>query len=425
MEAQLLNLLLVAPNCDGNDVGEAWIAFQWVKRLARRHRVTLLTYHKLGKTPAARQLSGVEVVEWPEPRLFSSAERLNSLLKPGYVPFYFRARRWIRQALGSGRTFDIAHQLAPVALRYPSPLAGLELPYVLGPVGGSLDAPPGLARDRDTAPWYVGLRRFDRLRLRFDPLLRKTYEQADCVIGIAPYVRNVLDGLSPRRLEFLADTGVEALPPPVDRSAHSGPVRLLFVGRLIKTKGVREAIRALARLPDAPVVLDIVGDGFDRVNCEQIAAQAGLAGRVVFHGRKSREEVDAFYRSADIFVFPSYREPGGIAPVEAMAWGLPLIVSNWGGPAASVDDTCGIRIDPRTPEQFASDLAQVIKRLVHDRDLRLSLGAGARERVAKTALWDEKILVMERLYEEVLLDRARGRSVLASDEIERLQAQSA
>jgi glycosyltransferase involved in cell wall biosynthesis len=398
----MLNLLLVAPTCDGEDVGEAWVAFQWAKRLSARHRLTLLTYHKQGRIPAAAQLPGVEVIEWVEPKLFSGMERLNSMLKPGYARFFLRARRWVRAALAQGRTFDIAHQAVPVAMRYPTPLLGLGLPYLIGPVGGSLDAPSGFSASGDTAPWYVGLRKLDRLRLRFDPMLRRTYEDADCVVGIAPYVGEFLAGLSVRRLEFLSETGVEALPEAVDRSQRGGPLRLLFVGRVIRTKGVREAIGALRHLRDAPVVLDIVGDGFDRRKCEEIAAAIGVADKVVFHGRKSRREVDEFYRQADVFVFPSYREPGGNAPFEAMAWGLPLIAANRGGPAAAVDATSGVLIEPETPEQMEREIAAAVTRLLADRESRLALGAGARRRVARIGLWDQKIRNMEALYEDVL-----------------------
>jgi len=402
----MLNLLLVAPTCDGDDVGEAWVAYQWAKRLSARHRLTLLTYHKQGRIPVSAQLPGVEVVEWVEPRLFAGMERLNSLLKPGYVPFFLHARVWIRHALAQGRKFDLAHQCVPVAMRYPSPLAGSGLPYLIGPVGGSLDAPAAFNGVTDTAPWYVGLRRLDRWRMRLDPLLRRTYEDADCVVGIAPYVEEFLAGLSLRRLEFLSETGVEALPEDVDRSERNGPLRLLFVGRIIKTKGVREAIGALRHLREAPVRLDIVGDGFDRATCEELAAEIGVADKVVFHGHKARGEVDAFYRAADVFVFPSYREPGGNAPFEAMAWGLPLIVANRGGPAAAVDETSGVLIEPRNPQQMEREIAEAIERLLVDRSLRLALGAGALRRVARIGLWDQKIRRMEGLYEDVL--RARG-----------------
>lgn len=137
----MARLLLVAPTCNGEDVGEAWVAYQWARRLGERHDVTLLTYHKKGATPASRQLSNVKIVEWSEPPVLGRAERLNSILKPGYIPFYYRARRWIRQALTDGMRFDIVHQPVPVAMRYPSPAANLGLPLVIGPVGGGLNTP--------------------------------------------------------------------------------------------------------------------------------------------------------------------------------------------------------------------------------------------------------------------------------------------
>jgi glycosyltransferase involved in cell wall biosynthesis len=380
-----------------------------VRRLARRHNVTLLTYFKRGRPPASTQLNGVQVVEWPEPALFGRAERFNSMFKPGYLSFYTKARRWIQKALADGRRFDLAHQLLPVAMRYPSPVAGLGIRYLIGPVGGSLDTPAGFADDPDTAPWYVGLRRLDRLRMRYDPFLRRTYENASCVIGIAPYVREFLDDVSLRRLEFLSETGIESLPPNIDRSKESHVIRLLFVGRLIRTKGARDAIRALEHLTDIPVSLDIVGDGFDRANCEDQARESGVKERVTFHGRRSRLEVDEFYKAADIFIFPSYREPGGNVAFEAMGWGLPLIVSDCGGPGAAVDETCGIRISPTNPAQFSKDIANAVRRLAIDHHLRLALGEGGRRRVARTALWDQKIEAIEILYRSILSGEALGR----------------
>src|SRR5580698_4471542 len=93
---------------DGEDVGEVWHGFQWVRRLAARHEVTILTYYKRGRNPLSGQLPGVRVIEWREPALVGKAERLNSLLKPGWVPFYVRTRRWIRQRLAAGERFDLA-----------------------------------------------------------------------------------------------------------------------------------------------------------------------------------------------------------------------------------------------------------------------------------------------------------------------------
>lgn len=392
---------MIAP-CDGEDVGEAWVGHQWACRLGARHNVTLLTYYKRGRTPPSRQLNGIRVIEWAEPPAVGRAERLNSMLKPGYIPFYLRARRWIRQALARGERFDIAYQPVPVAMRYPSPAASLGIPLIVGPVGGSLPSPEGFSTREETAPWYVGLRRLDRLRARHDPWLRATYEQASCVIGIAPYVRNFLDGLPLQRFEVMSETGLEYLPEEVDRANRTGEVRLLFVGRLVRTKGARDAIRALGLVGDLAVVLDIVGDGFDRQECEALAAELGLGNRVRFHGWLRREEVREFYAAADVFLFPSYREPGGNVIFEAMGQGLPVITSDIGGPGSAVDDTSGIRIHPTSTDQYARAIATAITRLVTDRDLRLSLGTGARRRASEVALWDSKILRLEELWTEIL-----------------------
>jgi glycosyltransferase involved in cell wall biosynthesis len=397
----VLKLLMIAP-CDGEDVGEAWVAFQWVQRLAARHEVTLLTYHKRGRTPASDQLDRARVIEWAEPPGFSRAERLNSMLKPGYLPFYVRARRWIRGAVAAGERFDIAYQPVPVAMRYPSPVAGLGIPFAIGPVGGSLPSPAGFDGGEETAPWYVGMRRLDRLRLRRDPLLHRTYEQASCVIGIAPYVQAFLAGTAIQRFAMMSETGIEQLPDPVDRTSRSGDVRLLFVGRLIRTKGARDVIRALSLVPGLAARLDIVGDGFDRGACEALAAELGLSGRVRFHGQLPRDRVDDFYRSADIFVFPSYREPGGNVTFEAMGYGLPLIVSDLGGPGNVVDDTSGIRLHPESPDQYAHAIADALTRLVTDQELRLRLGDGARRRAADIALWDSKVAHLESIFAEIL-----------------------
>ena len=147
-----------------------------------------------------------------------------------------------------------------------------------------------------------------------------------------------------------------------------------------------------------------MGDGPDRAACEALTAELGLSARVRFHGRLPREEVAGFYREADVFVFPSYREPGGNVVFEAMAHGLPLIVSDIGGPGNVVDGSCGIRLHPVAPAEYARDLAAAITRLA-DPALRGLLGDGARARAAEVALWDSKVRHLEAIYTEVLAGR--------------------
>ncbi|MCR2808938.1 MULTISPECIES: glycosyltransferase family 4 protein [unclassified Microbacterium] len=396
-----MKVLMIAPACDGEDVGEAWVAFQWAQMLSDEHDLTLLTTYKRGHTPSAVQLPDVRVIEWQEPPGVGRFERLNSLMQPGYVPFYLRARRWLRRRLADGERFDIAHQAVPVAMRYPSPAAGSGIPLLIGPVGGSLGSPPAFAEDEGTTPWWQRLRALDAWRIRRDPLLRRTYESAACVIGVAPYVQDFLSGLTLRRFEIMSETAVHTVPPPVDRSAHEGSVRLLYVGRIVRTKGLRDAITALGLTRDLDVVLDVLGDGDDRAACEALAVRLGVSARVRFHGKVPREAVDGFYERADVFVFPSYREPGGNVSLEAMAYGLPLVVCRRGGPGANVDDACAFRLDADSPAQLAADVAGAIRTLVDEPELRRRMGDAARERVARTHLWAHRLERMNQLYEDI------------------------
>ena len=397
-----MRVLLVAPTADPTDVGEAWVAYQWAAHLGRRHDVTLLTYRKRSRPSVVAALPHVRVVEWVEPPLLGRAERLNSLMKPGYLAFHVRARRWIRAARARGLVFDVAHQALPVAMRYPSPLRGAGIPYVMGPVGGSLQAPVAF-EGQDTAPRYTALRRLDGWRLRHDPALRTTYAEAACVLGIAPYVAEALTAVPLQRFEVLPETALESLPDPAPRRrAADAPLRLLFVGRLVRTKGARDAIAALAHLRDVPLVLDIVGDGFDRLECERTAQDLGVADRVRFLGACGREQVQQSYREADVFFFPSYREPGGNVVFEAMGHGLPAVVSDRGGPGHVVTDACGIRVRPETPEQFAHDLASGVRRLAEDPELCRQMGQAARERVAAIGLWEAKIDNVDALYARLI-----------------------
>jgi glycosyltransferase involved in cell wall biosynthesis len=396
-------VLALAPYCDGLDVGEAWCAHQWVSHLARHARVTLLTLRRKDHVPASLQLPGVEVVEWDE-RLFSPRfGRLAAMMKPSYLGFYAEARRWIAGALAGGRCFDIAHQFSPIALRYPSPLAEFPIPYLIGPLGGSLDTPAGFAAECRSSAWYTRLRALDGFRLRRDPMLRRSYARAAAVLGVAPYVGDMLKHAAPRRFEVISELGVDSLAPARETATTGTRLNLVHVGRAVRTKGLRDAVRAIARLPaDVNVHLDVAGQGEELEICREEAQRLGVSGRITFHGQISRAAVEELYAKADVFLFPSFREPSGSVVFEALRNGLPVIATDRGGPGFVIDESCGITVPALDPEQMANDLAGAVTRIARDPALRARLAAGARERVARIGLWDNKIRWLLRLYAELL-----------------------
>ncbi len=398
-------LLLIAPTADRTDVGEAWSTYQWVSGLAKRHEVTVLTYRKRGRPSLASQLPNARVVGWPETPLVGRFERFNSLLKPAYFHFAWRAERAIRQMLRNGERFDLAHQVAPLALRYPSPLRKFNIPYVIGPLAGSLDTPAPFQHEFGREPWYVRLREFDHWRIRHDPALRSTYARAAMVIGVAPYVHDLLTGLGIRSFTVLSETGVAETPAAIDRASPETRVRLLHVGRLVRSKGLRDAIRALGKLRDDPRwTFDIVGDGAERAPCEQLVRDLNIADRVTFHGRQPRDKVDAFYRQAHIFLFPSFREPSGNVVLEAMSFGCVPVVADRGGPAESVPPECGTRVDASDPETLAAGLASVLHHLFESPETINAKAEACRRRCDEVYHWPRKIERLEALYNELLTD---------------------
>lgn len=399
-----LQVLLIAPGCDGQDVGESWSCFQWAKGLADHCDVTLLTQRRSHRHSSVEQLPRVNVVQWPDVPTPKFLERFNSVAKPGYPYFYMRARRWIRDRPWEGQRFDLIHQLGPIALRYPCPGSNLGVPTIIGPLAGSLDTPDEFRSECGSTPWYARLRGLDRWRLRHDRWLRASYASADCIVGVAPYVEELLQPVGVKRFEIASETGVHGIAArqPALRSATGG-LRLLYVGRLVRTKGLRDVIRALGHLRDAPgISLDVAGGGEELDHCRREAAALNVVDRVRFHGRIPRAAVEQLYQDADLFVFPSFREPSGNVVFEAMGHGLPVITTNRGGPAYVVDETSGIRLPVDSRGQLASAIADSIRQLADDPARLAALSIGARNRISTIGLWPRKIEWMLDLYDSVL-----------------------
>ena len=408
-----LRVLILAYQIDGEDVGEVYSAFKWVEALSMQAQVTVLATHRGKSRPLAEQLPHAEVVSWPEPRILHARfERLNAQAKPWLPVFGRKAAAWLHARLAEGRQFDIAHQILPQAMRYACPLRRFDIPYVIGPLGGGLDTPPGflaeVGRDRGVAR----LRGLDLWRLRHDRALRDSYERAALLLGVAPYVQDRLTEAGLGHLPFrpVLERSHGTLPDLPDRAPVPGQLRLLHVGRTIRTKALRDVIRAMAHLRDLPgVTLVSAGEGPDLAACREEAARLGVSDRVTFLGRIPRAAVDAEYRAADVFCFPSFREPMGGVFFEAMEWGLPVITAARGGPDFIIDDASGLRLPVETPEAFARAIADAIRRLAGDPALRQRLGQGARTRVQGFGTWDDKARDMLATYRDLISARAAGR----------------
>jgi glycosyltransferase involved in cell wall biosynthesis len=166
--------------------------------------------------------------------------------------------------------------------------------------------------------------------------------------------------------------------------------RAVCVSRLVPRKGIADAIKALAAVPDTELI--VIGgplrhalvDDHEYRRLADLARSWGVDDRVRFTGGLAQLEVAAWMRSADVIVAVPWYEPFGIVPVEAMACGKPVIGSAVGGLLDTVDpETTGVLVPPRSPE----DLAKALNRLLDDDALRLAMGRSAHVRARRDFPW--------------------------------------
>jgi glycosyltransferase involved in cell wall biosynthesis len=165
------------------------------------------------------------------------------------------------------------------------------------------------------------------------------------------------------------------------QSLQLPPRFFLFVGRLVREKGVFDLLEAYAKLtPElrAAVGLVLAGEGTARAT---LVRRASLIkpGQIQFTGFVHREQLASYYALAEVFVFPSHTDPWGLVVNEAMACGLPVIASDAAGSTADlVEDNWNGRVVRR------GDMAQLtsaMEELGRDPALRATMGKHSQERI--------------------------------------------
>lgn len=352
-----------------------------------------------------------QILRMGEGRGWTMVQAVNALAYP-----WFERLVWDRfgQDICGGR-FDLVHRITPLSPTIPSVLAGrcgaAGVPFVLGPLNGGVPWPRAFdAARRQEREWLSYLRGLNRWR----PSVRRTFRDAAGVIAGSRHTQAELGRLATVPVDYLPENAVDpgrfasrAIPARQDR-----PLRIVFVGRLVPYKGADMLLDAATPLLRAGrAVVEIAGDGPERGALErQVAGLALPEGAVRFHGWLDHAAVADVLRGADLFGFPSIREFGGGAVLEAMALGVVPLVVDYAGPGELVQDGVnGLKVALSDRAGIVAGLRDRLGAVASDRSILPPLATRAVEDVGARFTWSAKARQIVAVHDRVIAARQSGR----------------
>lgn len=398
-DGTILKLLVSAYSCEPGYGSEPGVGWNTARELARRHEVWVLTRPDESRTRIEDELRrdpapGLHMVYVSTPILPGLWRRGQSgAMQIHYhlwqVAAYFVARRLHRKV-----GFDTFHHVTFGKYSTPSFLAFLPVPGIFGPVGGAESAPLGFWRTIGARERIYELARelwrrvgemdpFTRLAARrYALVLARTRETADRmrILGARHVRMEPGEALPSSEIQRLGD-----LPAP-----PQAPIRFLSVGRLLHWKGFALGLQAFAAAGLKDAEYWIIGEGPDGARLRRVAESLGIAPRVRMFGRLQRPETLQKMSEAHVLVHPSFHDSGPTVAVEAMAARRPVIALDLGGPGATLAGGGGILVPAQSPESAVRGLAEAMRRLAEDGELRRRMGEEARLRGVTEFSWESR-----------------------------------
>nr|WP_209023324.1 glycosyltransferase family 4 protein [Sphingomonas jejuensis] len=320
-------------------------------------------------------------------------------------PLFERAV-WARfgRDIRAGR-FDIVHRVTPLTPTTPSSIARrcrkARVPFVLGPLNGGVPWPAGFdAERRREREWLSYVRGLYKLM----PGRRATLANAAAILcGSRHTAGEVPARFHPKRI-YMPENGLDParFGTQIPR-APSDRLRIAFIGRLVPYKGCDMLIEAaLPLLKDGRATIDVVGDGPMMADLAALVDAQGVAAAVRFHGWVAHGDVPAVAGRCDLFGFPSVREFGGGAVLEAMALGLAPLVCDYAGPGELVDDRTGYKVPIGSRDEIVAAVRAALIAIAADRPGMAARATAARDHALDCFSWPAKAAQVAQVYDWVL-----------------------
>jgi len=324
-----------------------------------------------------------------------------ALAYPTYLAFEWEVLKVLGARIKSGE-FDIIHRITPMSPTLPSLIASkTKVPFVLGPLNGGLKWPVEFSNERKKErEWLSPVRKV----YKFLPYKKSTISNSNAILASFSHtIADIPTNMQHKVINF-PEVGIDPLLFNMDQLRNEKTSKtILFASRLVPYK-----------LPD--VVLDafisseilqkhkllIVGDGPLRSSMEDKVKENKLEDVVTFVGWKTQQEVSEYMRQSDIFAYPTIRELGAGALVEAMACKMACVVVDYGACGTLIDNDRGVKLALQSKGGITKQLVLELEKLVDDSKLIKQLAETAYQHAMKYYTWPQKAKKTVQVYDWVL-----------------------
>jgi glycosyltransferase involved in cell wall biosynthesis len=404
-----IHICISAYSCDPTRGSEPGVGWNFLREVARRHRVWAITRRKneaaISTELQRAPLPKLRMVYFDLPKPLLAWKRGQVGIEV-YYRLWQKLTRKLIEDLHRDVRFDLTQHVTFVRYWAPTALADVSTPFIWGPVGGGETAPAAFQRDFDRrGQVYEFVRHQARRCGEAAPSVRRAARRTALGLAVTQETKARLLAIGTRRVELFSAMGLDyAAYESLSRMPVTAapPLRFISMGRLLHWKGFHLGLKAFAAAALPQSEYWIVGDGPERANLSTLVRRLGLTGRVHLWGSRTRPEALEMLAACHVLVHPSLHDSGGWVCLEAMAAGKPVVCLDLGGPAEQVTDRTGIKVVANNPEQAVSDLALAMTLVSTNPDMRHAMGEAGRERVREVYIWEKKGDRLDALYASVL-----------------------
>ena len=400
-------ILVSAYSCEPLKGSEPAVGWNWVLQLGKRNRVHVIT-----------RANNQRVIERHLPKNLSKNVIFHYYDTPAFIKklknkdkgLYFYNFCWqigivnVAKRIIQDEHVDYILHLTFGSMWMPTFLPFLSPKFIWGPMGGGECVPFSFI---GVLPFKQRVVQMFRYILNYstiiNPLILLPACKAKVILARTPNTKAIMPFFVKKKTKVLLETAMEESVFQREKKLYeSDIIKMVISARFISIKNIPLVIKSLKYISTSkPWKLTLLGSGPDRELILRTIKEEGYGDRVNIISMLPREEALDLIVNSDIFIFPSLKEGGTWALMEAMAMGLPVVCVNWAGMAVETTPETAIQIPVSSPKTMEREMGAAISLLINNRSEREKMGQSARQRIRDVFNWDAKGLYMEKLFDEI------------------------